>query len=224
MKSKIALFFEGQVLHFTGLLLLLCALYFAVQTTEMQQGSFLGLQTTDWIVLAAGNAIAHQVYVWLCWRWELYSQGVTSTFGEKAFLLYKIVFSILIILRPVLAFLLGWSNRGSLDINPWVGYGVSLVLFLPAIYMMYSVVHFFTFNRAFGIDHFDASYRKAPLVRDGIFKWTPNAMYVFGFFILWVPAFLFQSQAALVAAAFSHVYIWIHYFATEKPDMKRIYG
>ena len=42
--------------------------------------------------------------------------------------------------------------------------------------------------------------------------------------MLWVPAFLFQSMAAMVIAAFSHAYIWVHYYATEKPDMKRIYG
>ena len=45
-------------------------------------------------------------------------------------------------------------------------------------------------------------------------------MYVLGFFMLWVPAFLFQSTAAMVIAAFSHAYIWVHYYATEKPDMK----
>jgi hypothetical protein len=60
--------------------------------------------------------------------------------------------------------------------------------------------------------------------RRGTFRFSPNAMYVFGFCALWIPAFLFQSSAALVFAAFSHAYIWVHYHATEKPDMKRIYG
>ena len=32
------------------------------------------------------------------------------------------------------------------------------------------------------------------------------------------------SSSALLVAAFSHVYIWIHYFATEKPDMQYLYG
>ena len=49
-------------------------------------------------------------------------------------------------------------------------------------------------------------------------------MYVFGFAILWVPALLFQSVAALIVAAFSHAYIWVHYYCTERPDMRRIYG
>ena len=29
---------------------------------------------------------------------------------------------------------------------------------------------------------------------------------------------------ALVVALFSHAYIWVHYFCTDRPDMKLIYG
>jgi hypothetical protein len=74
------------------------------------------------------------------------------------------------------------------------------------------------------MDHFDPGYRNLPMVREGIFRFSPNAMYVFGFLAMWIPAFLFQSLTALVIAAFSHAYIWVHYYATEKPDMARIYG
>jgi protein-S-isoprenylcysteine O-methyltransferase Ste14 len=66
--------------------------------------------------------------------------------------------------------------------------------------------------------------RSQPLVREGIFAWAPNAMYIFGFLLLWIPPFLFQSVTALVVAAFGHAYIWVHYFFTEKPDMQLIYG
>ena len=79
-------------------------------------------------------------------------------------------------------------------------------------------------NRAFGIDHFDASYRTRPFVRQGIFRFTSNGMYIFGFFILWVPGLWFASVAALCVALFSHLYIWVHYFSTELPDIRRIYG
>ena len=130
----------------------------------------------------------------------------------------------LIVLRPILAFALGWSNRGTLGIESWLGYAISLILFAPSVYLIYCIRRYFWVARAFGIDHFDTSYRNVPLVRQGIFTWTPNAMYVYGFLILWVPAFLFQSVAALIVAAFSHTYIWVHYYCTEKPDMQRIYG
>ena len=58
----------------------------------------------------------------------------------------------------------------------------------------------------------------------GIFRFTRNGMYVYGFLILWVPALWWASVAALTAALFNHLYIWVHYFATEKPDMARIYS
>jgi hypothetical protein len=32
------------------------------------------------------------------------------------------------------------------------------------------------------------------------------------------------SWAALVVAIFSHAYIWVHYFCTERLDLKLIYG
>ena len=57
------------------------------------------------------------------------------------------------------------------------------------------------------------------------FSATPgNAMYWFGLLILWLPGVLLASKAALVAALFNHLYIWVHYHCTEKPDIDRIYG
>ena len=49
-------------------------------------------------------------------------------------------------------------------------------------------------------------------------------MYWFAFLTLWVIAVAGASWAGLVVAAFSHAYIWVHYFCTERPDMKLIYG
>jgi hypothetical protein len=57
-----------------------------------------------------------------------------------------------------------------------------------------------------------------------MFKYSSNAMYTFGFLILWVPGLLLLSKAAILAGLFNHVYIWVHYFFTEAPDMKVIYG
>jgi hypothetical protein len=49
-------------------------------------------------------------------------------------------------------------------------------------------------------------------------------MYTFGLMVLYIPALWYVSRPALVAAVFGHVYIWVHNFTTEKPDMERIYG
>ena len=89
---------------------------------------------------------------------------------------------------------------------------------------MYSVGHYFGIDRVYGIDHFDPSYRSKPLVKDGMFKYTDNAMYKFGFLILWTIALVFLSQAALLAAAFNQLYIWVHFYCTELPDIRRIYA
>ena len=61
-------------------------------------------------------------------------------------------------------------------------------------------------------------------MRNGIFRLTRNGMYVYGFLLLWASALWFASLAALAVALFNHLYIWVHYFATERPDMVRIYG
>ena len=62
------------------------------------------------------------------------------------------------------------------------------------------------------------------MVKKGIFRYTSNGMYWFGFLLLWVPGFLFRSEGALLAALFNHLYIWVHFYFTEKPDMDLIYG
>ena len=59
-------------------------------------------------------------------------------------------------------------------------------------------------------------------MKKGICKYTSNSMYSFAFLTFW--AIAGASWAALVVAAFSHLYIWVHYFCTERPDMKLIYG
>ena len=50
------------------------------------------------------------------------------------------------------------------------------------------------------------------------------AMYTFGFLILWVPGLIFFSKAALLAAGFNHIYIWVHYYTPELPDIRFLYN
>ncbi|MEE3370017.1 MAG: methyltransferase [Planctomycetota bacterium] len=118
----------------------------------------------------------------------------------------------------------GVVDQGSLALDLWVRAFGAALLDLPAIYTLYCVARFFGFRRALGIDHFDATYRKRPLVAEGSFRWTANGMYLFGFLTLWAIAVACASSVALVAAGFSHLYIWVHYCWTEKPGMQWIYG
>jgi protein-S-isoprenylcysteine O-methyltransferase Ste14 len=94
---------------------------------------------------------------------------------------------------------------------------------VPAVYTLLSVERYFGFERAIGGDHFRSRYRQMPLVKQGAFKWSENAMYAFVFLLLWSIALFAGSWVALSLAVFQHVYVWAHYCFTEKPDMELIY-
>jgi protein-S-isoprenylcysteine O-methyltransferase Ste14 len=217
-------FFERQGWHFALLVLLGIGVALAARLPAMKDGDLWGLETRIWLWIAVGVAVAHQVYVWVCWRAELHASLLTRRLGGVAFTLYAVLFASLIIGRVVAMVPLALANRDTLPVDPLVLRMLAVVLVPPWLYLGYSIQRYFTFRRAFGIDHFDASYRERSLVRGGIFRFTSNGMYVFGFLILWSIALWFASAAALVAALFSHLYIWVHYYCTEQPDMQRIYG
>lgn len=222
--SRLKMLFEKQLGHYLLLAILLAGLYIISRADGFFAGQFLGAGTNTWFYIGIAVPVLHQCYVWLCWRTQLHFSLITTLFGRSGFTYYSIVFLILMISRFVLILFLAISNKNSLDVNPTILYGLSLVCGLLALYVLYSIARYFTFRRALGIDHFDISYRSAGLVREGIFRFTDNAMYTFGLLILWIPGLLLSSGAALVVALFSHIYVWVHYYCTERPDMKRIYG
>lgn len=218
--------FQRQSIHAVSLaVLLLGILLFFHHRSSATAGALWGLSTTAWLWITIAVPVIHQVYVLIFWRLELYGKRISGTLGEHGFLLYKTGFTVLILLRPVTLTILAISNAGTAAIDPPLNYILSVVLFLPAAYTFYSVRKYFGFDRAYGIDHFQPEkYRNAPLVKQGMFRYTSNSMYVFGFLILWVPGVLLRSQAALAAALFQHLYIWVHYYCTEQPDMEYIYN
>ncbi|MBT8223464.1 MAG: phosphatidylethanolamine N-methyltransferase family protein [Eudoraea sp.] len=217
---------KHQFWHLLCLGALLWAVYvLAGMDPTILKGEFLGFDTLFWLLLALGSPVLHQVYVLVCWRFELLHKSISRAFGKDGFRLFKIGFAILILSRPVTIVLLAISNAFTFTMNSILSYGLSILLLLPGLYLMYSVRKYFGFDRAFGIDHFyPGKYRDVPMVKQGIFRFSSNAMYVFGFFLLWVPGILGQSKAVLLVAAFNHLYIWVHYYFTEQPDMEIIYG
>jgi len=215
--------FEKQGWHYLFLILLLGGVSL-LTSGDVLVGELWGISTQAWLWVAITVPIIHQIIVWLFWRLELHHGLITHWFGDKGFPIYKILFTIFFAGRPISLILLGLANYKSLAINPALAYVVAGGLFLPFIYSMYSVAKYFGINRAYGIDHFDPSYRDKPFVKKGMFKYTDNAMYKFGFLILWAIAFLTMSKAALLVAAFNHLYIWVHFYFTEMPDIRHIYG
>jgi len=218
------LVFEKQVLHYFLLAVILVVVIGLSRVAGVLSGQFLGVGTSVWFYLAIAGAILHQIYVWFCWRTQLHYSLITRLFKHRGFFYYSLFFYIFLFLRLVLVIALAISNEGSLPGSQMLLNGIAIVLAVPTLYLAYSVARYFGLKRAAGVDHFDPSYRREPLVRQGIFRFTGNGMYIFGLLVLWLPGLLWASSAALLAALFNHLYIWAHYYGTEKPDMKRIYG
>jgi len=159
----------------------------------------------------------------IIWRLELYNNTFTSRYGlQKAFKIYSVGFSLLFVCRLIFIIILAISNRDSLSINPLYTYLIAALITPVIIYLFYSVLRYFTIKRAYGIDHFDKNYNE-PSMKRGIFRYTDNGMYVYGLLVLYLPGLFLLSKAVLIVALFNHVYIWVHYYCTELPDMKVIY-
>lgn len=203
----------GQKFHFACLASLLILVLMAWKS--------LGTPSAAVFWMAIACPILHQMFVWLAWRFELRSGATSRTLG---FHKYLICFFILFASRFVSLFALAWMDSGSLKLGVVSRTVLATFLILPGAYAGYSVQRYFGMARAAGADHFNPRYRQLPLVRAGIFQFTNNGMYIYAFLLFWAMAVGFNSSAALTTAAFSHVYIWVHFYATEKPDMDYLYA
>jgi len=168
--------------------------------------------------------IAHQVIVWLVFRGELGWGVLTRIFGRWDLTFWGLVFMPFLVARPVLIVCLAVADSGSLMLPRWLCLTFGAALLAPTLFTLWSVVRYFGIPRALGGDHFRLRYRRMPMVRAGAFAWTPNAMYLIAFLGLRSIALLARSHVALVVALFQHAYIWVHYFCTEEPDMRLMYG
>ena len=204
---------RGQGLHALALVCLVGLLWQSWRAAGRPHGL--------WFWTAAALPISHQLYVWLAWRLELESSGTSRRIGFRGYLL---VFFLLFGGRFLTLALLAWVDRGSLGLIPSLRLSLTGTCLLLGGYAMYSVVRFFGLARAAGGDHFEEGFRSQPLVQQGIFRWTRNGMYVFAFLLFWAIALGLDSKAALLVAAFSHIYIWVHYLSVERPDMEYLYG
>lgn len=201
-----------QLPHFLGLAILLSLCFCGWR--------YLGSPHATAFWLAVIAPVVHQIFVWLCWRLELTSKLITRTIGFTA---YVVLFFILFGSRFVSLIWLGYIDNGTFAMPMAVQIVVCLITIALGGYAMYSVKRYFGMARATGADHFDEKYRTMPLVKQGIFRFTNNGMYIYAFLLFWFIAFAFSSASATLVAAFSHAYIWLHFYCTEKPDMEYIY-
>ena len=219
IENKLSFFFKNQIWHLGGTIVLF---YIGFQFVDLSNNTntFLGIGAFKWFLVAMTIPLVHQTYVWICWRSELCWKSISNTIGFKG---YVIIFFILIISR-LSAIVLCFVDYGSLYKPGWLAWILGLILFIPGVYTMYSVKKYFGFLRAAGADHFDPKYRNLPFENRGIFKWTPNAMYVFAIGIPFSFAVATGSQSMFVVAIYTYISIWLHYFCTEKPDIAIIYN
>ena len=215
---------ERQLQHLLLLLSLLIMAAWWFQSEGMSDGSCLGVSTASWFWWSIAFPILHQLWVVVCWRLELYRGSLSKALGQSGFRLYAAGFALFSAGRIFTMIALAVANQGTLAVDPRLTKLLALAVAVPATYTFYSVGRYFTFRRALGIDHFDPAYRDAPLIRQGIFRFTRNGMYIFGMAAFWIPGLVWSSKAGLLSAAFTHAFIWVHYFCTELPDMRHIYG
>ena len=217
--NKLNFFFKNQIWHLGGTIILF---YVGLLFVDLKNNTnvFLGLSAFAWFIIAMSIPLIHQAYVWICWRSELCWKSISKTIGFKG---YVIIFFFLITLR-LSAIVLCFVDYGSLYTPGWFTWSLAILIFIPGVYTMYSVKRYFGFLRAAGADHFDGKYRNMPFERRGIFKWTPNAMYVFAIGIPFAFATATGSQSMFIVAIYTYISIWLHYFCTEKEDFKVIYN
>ena len=219
MENKLSFFFRHQIWHVGGTIILF---YIGSQFVDLDSNTntFLGISALSWFIIAMAIPLVHQIYTWICWRSELCWKSVSSSIGLKG---YLIGFFILIISR-FSAVVLCFVDYGSLYKPGLIAWALSIIVFIPGLYTMYSVKKYFGFARAAGADHFDPKYRDMPFEKRGIFKWSSNAMYTYAIAIPFGFAIATGSQSMFIVSIYTYISIWLHYFCTEREDFKIIYG
>ena len=222
-KLPVRYLFEGQLQH---VLLLACLVPGAwyVAGPALDGSTWLGITDRTWFLSLLVVTIVHQVLGWFVFRTQLVFSLFTKLWGRHDLTVWGGMFFPFLIARPLLTLAVSLADQGSFepfwDLQTIAG----LVLLIPVLYTGWSVERYFGVERALGGDHFRQEYRTKPLVKEGAFKYSSNAMYAFAFLLFWAIALLLHSRAGLAIALFQHAYIWVHVYCTEEPDMRKIFG
>ena len=134
IENKLSFFFKHQIWHIGGLIVLY---YVALQMVDFETDSnvFLGISAKNWFLFSMMTPLLHQGYVWLCWRSELCWQTISRTIGFKA---YVLIFFIIAILR-LFSVGLCFADYGTWFTPGWIVWSISVLIFIPFIYTLYSI-------------------------------------------------------------------------------------
>ncbi len=212
--------FRGQIQH------AMIAALLTIGTCSLLKdngGSFIGVSTMTWAYITIAVGLVHQSIVAVVFRLQLHFNIMVRIFGDNALKVWGAIFLPFLGARPLLLILVGISDYGSLGGDRTMQLVSGALLMVLVGWTMHSVLKYFTINRALGGDHFYDKYLNMPMVTEGAFKYSGNAMYTFVFTGMWGIGLLLGSWNALVLALFYHAYIWVHMYCTEDPDMRILY-
>ncbi len=151
-QGSVAAIFERQWIHAVMLVVMVAALWLISRTCPcFHRGELWGIGTWTWFWIAVGVPIAHQVFVWFCWRTELHRDLISRVFGPSGFSIYAAIFTVLIVGRMVVVIALAEASRGTLAVNPTLLETLAVIISIPAAYLLYSVARYFGFKRAYGV-------------------------------------------------------------------------
>ncbi len=213
-----------QGVHLLAWLLAGALLWMSMRVFPPGQARVWGLDTEGWMVLSWLAAGCHQGWIVLNWRLEFFHGRISAWLGRAAFPVFRAGFILFALGRFIPLFPVSMATDFSLPLPRAVALGLIVVTTPPILWTLYCVLVYFGFNRLVGADHFDPAYRGAALETRGIFGYIPNSMYTVLFLAAYHPGLLWHSRPALFLAAMHHALVWCHYFCTEKPDMRAIYG
>ncbi|PIE16162.1 MAG: hypothetical protein CSA68_03980 [Rhodobacterales bacterium] len=188
------------------------------------EATLLGVSAKGWGLASIWLTILHQIIAALVFRLQLHRNLMSRLFADQDMKIWAMLFTPLLLARPVTVLMTGWADQTPISDFRSGEIVLGIVLILLALWVLYSVFTYFSFERALGGDHFRQEFADMALVRKGAFAWTPNAMYALAPFGLSGIALLFGSWNALIVALFQHACIWVHMYCTEAPDMALIHA
>lgn len=213
-----------QLFHLLAYIIIGAILFISTIQFRAVNNVLWGLSAFQWIIFSWIFAGLHQLWILLFWRLELYYGKISAYLGKAGFTIYRIGFIVFGCLRLLPIIPVSISSARAMALPLYITIPLMVIPLPFIIWGFYSVIAYFGINRAFGADHFFAAYRHSSLEKWGIFKYIPNTMYTVILLVLYHPGLFWQSIPGLIAALAHHLFVWCHYFFTEKPDMREIYG
>ncbi len=203
-----------QGLHLVGLLALFLPILIVARHLPGADG---------WLPFAPITAMLHQGLVALAWRSEIFGQHVSRRLGSRWLVIFGALFLLLISARIAGTVGTSLASPGDFVATPLVHVMTGAII-LAATWTGIDVLRYLGLHRALGADHFSPEVREMGLVRRGIFRYVPNPMYTLSNLVFLLPGLLLRSYPGILIGCYHYVAVWLHYWATEKPDMEFLYG